>query len=89
MRISTIGCSRIFSASRRGIERKDRPAGFDDHSGRCLPCLMDPVDQLMLGVGLAEEDLQAQLVGDGAALLLDLDQRLCGRTGAARACRAC
>src|SRR4051794_30169122 len=62
------------------IEERDRGvregSRVDDDATRALARLVDPVDQLELGVALAELDLELQLGADLAALRLDVGERL-------------
>ena len=47
----------------------------DDDAGGRVPRLVDPVDDLVLGVALQETDLQAVLPGDPAAVTLHVRER--------------
>ena len=62
--------------------------GVDDDRRRALARLVDPVDELVFAVALAEVDGQAMLGGGAAAERLDVGERSPGRRFPAGACRA-
>ncbi len=62
------------------VEQRDRVCvkapGFHDDPARSLARLVDPVDQLVFAVGLAEDEIEPKLSGQRPAIALHIGQRL-------------